>query len=347
MSARALRHLEDFLERKHPGFADDPALHAEARALSEAYTTGQPFSPHAAGRVAYLAHFGPRAVVAVSHALASTEVPPICVDVGAGSGASSLALLLPASGHAARRVTLVEQSASALQMARELLEGLGDVRVHQGDLHGAPPAAEADLLLSAFTFGELAGSPFDAWRTLERLAPRAGLAAIVDAGDRPRARRLQELRDSLRDGGERGLRVIAPCPHDDICPALLRARDWCHARLPKELPDRLARFARAVGRDDEQMAASFLLLADAHRSPRTNSSHVVVIGEALREKGRVRLPVCGPGGLRFVQALKRHRPVHDAVLELPRGAHLPSALAENIHDHTAHVEEERALRDDT
>jgi hypothetical protein len=103
------------------------------------------------------------------------------------------------------------------------------------------------------------------------------------------------------------------------------------------LPEKLARFARAVGRDDERMAASFLVVAPAEGAPRDPA--VLVIGDPLVEKGRVRVPVCGPGGLRFVQALKRHRDAHDALATLPRGAMLPGSLAQGARDHTAHVEE--------
>src|SRR5690606_20844791 len=50
------------------------------------------------------------------------------------------------------------------------------------------------------------------------------------------------------------------------------------------------------------------------------SAVVRVIGEPRVEKGRVRLPVCGPAGLRFLQALKRERPLHDALAAVERGS---------------------------
>lgn len=337
--ALALKHLEDFLEREHPGFADDRALHDEARALSVAYTTGQAFSPNAAGTLAYLAHFGPRAVVATAHALSFVSVPASCVDVGAGSGAASLALFFAG----ARKVSLVEQSAPALALARRLLEGLGEVRAMPWRVEEAPPVPDARLLASAFTFGELAGEPLETWAVLARLAPRATTTVLVDAGDRPRARRIQELRDALLAGGhlEGGREIKAPCPHKDPCPALARARDWCHTRIDKQLPERLAHFARSVGRDDERMAASFLVVS-SEGGPRP-APGVLVIGDPLVEKGRVRVPVCGPGGLRFVQALKRHREVHDALRALPRGGRLDAAVARDVRDHTAHIEDAAAL----
>lgn len=323
--ADALAHLDAFLERVHPGYAEDDALHDAARALSEAYTTGRAVAPDAAGSVAYLAHFGPRAVVAAGNALASVRVPGMCVDVGAGSGAGALALAF--SG--ARRVTLVEQSTHALALATRLLAGLCDVRSVSQRLEDARPV-DAELLLSTFTFGELTGTPMEAFEAVRRVSPQARISVLVDAGDRARARRLQELRDHL---AATDATILAPCPHREPCPALVRPRDWCHARWPKDLPERLARFSRAVGRDDERMAASYLVVGDG---PPAEPS-LLVIGEAHKEKGRARVPVCGPGGLRFLQALKRDREAHDALLALPRGARVPASAVTDVRDHTGHV----------
>lgn len=349
----ALAILEAFLEKERPGFASDKRLHDEARALSIAYTATdevRTFSNDAASTLAYLAHFGPRAVAAVSHALAFARVPPMCIDVGAGSGASALALVVAG----ARKLTLVDTSAPALAMAKKLLSFAsgrvaGGVEVRTVVAAVSAPATaksaehaidrEAALLLSAFAFGELEGEPGDALAALGRCAPNAKALVIVDAGDRPRARRLQTARDALvnsevvHDLRARGLVVRAPCGHVEPCPALVRERDWCHARIAKDLPDKLARFARAVGRDDERMAASFLVLDDHPRE----SDGIVVIGDAHKEKGRVRLPVCGPGGLRFLQALKRDRKAHDALLDVPRGSRLPLAAAGDAREGTGHV----------
>lgn len=342
---RALAHLDAFLERAHPGFADDPGLHGEARALSEAYTTGRTVSAHAAGSLAYLAHFGPRAVVSSWHALSATQVPQTALDVGAGSGAASLALLVAG----ARRVTLVEQSATALALAERLLAGLGEIRAVPQRIEDARPV-DAEILLSAFTFGELHATPSETFARIAGLAPRAQSVVLVDAGDRRRARRLQELRDTLV---QEGRDILAPCPHRDRCPALMRARDWCHARHAKELPERLARFARAVGRDDVRMAASSLVVAGAgSRAARDTAptgptsdarARLLVIGEAHKEKGRARVPVCGPGGLRFLQALKRDRAAHDVLLDLEHGARLELEERRDRRDQTAHITSPDAL----
>lgn len=335
---RALARIEGFLDVKAPGWEKSRALTERARALSERYTRGDAVVPgDEVADWAYLAYFGPRAVCATAAALAQagTAVTGIVVDAGCGSGAA--ALLLAEAG--ATRVVGIELSERALAVARALV---GDkLRAVCAPLERAPATAEATLVSSSFAFGELPGEPLEALGALERLGGARARVLIVDAGDHAHARRLQEAREALRAAPPSGRSVLAPCPHDDACPALLRARDWCHSRTPKALPPRLSAFARNVGRDEAQMAYSSLLLgAPGAGGPRARQG-VLVIGEAHKEKGRARLPVCGPAGLRFVQALKRDRSAFDALLALPRGVLLPEAVAEGAAHGVAHVDGSR------
>ncbi len=357
--AQVLARLEAFLLARHPSFARDPVVIETARTLSVGYTEHRRIDEDAAGSLAYLAHFGPRAVVAVAHALralpdaaSGTLGGAHVVDFGCGSGASSL----PWIAAGVRRLTLVDRSARALELAVALLRWLAPdavVDVIRADVlavgapgvgpgarppvvAAAPAVRHATHVGAAFVVGEwsaedAAPAALTAW--LERAAPQARSFVLVDAGDHPRARRLQQLRDDWVVRADRT--VHGPCPHRDPCPALTRARDWCHDVVDKALPTHLAAFARAVGRDDRAMAASWLSVSRAAALAPT-LDELVVIGEPQRDKGRVRLPVCGPRGLRFVQALKRHRGAFALVSELPRGMRLPVPPAEGD---TAHVDD--------
>jgi len=316
----ALAHLEAFLAREAPGFEHRRDLADVARGASVAYTETRAIDLDVAADLAYLAHFGPRAVVAVARAVAALPANrPVdhVVDLGAGSGASALAWAFAG----ARRMTLVERSGPALALAKRLLAGL-DVTVdaRAADVLQAPPVPGASHLSAAFVVGELADD-VDVAALCERVAPGAAVV-VVDAGDRPRARRLQHLRDGLvrRDD----VVVFGPCPHRDPCPALVRERDWCHDRVDKGLPDRLAAFARLVGRDDLHMSLAWLCWGRGHPG---STPGVVVIGEPRREKGRARVPVCGPVGLRFVQVLQRDKALFRRALALPRGTRLPTPAA--------------------
>lgn len=337
MSARqALERIDQFLAERHPGFERDPQLAQEARRLSEQYTAPDADAAlHAASSVAYLAHFGPRAVAAVAHATrAWPRAPRTCIDVGAGSGASALALLTLGVD----RVTLIERDAQALRIAKALLAPFSErVRLVEASVESAP-VVDAEGIASAFSFGELALPPRESFALLERIAPRAQMALLVDAGDHARARRLQELRDALVFEEKP---IAGPCMHRDPCPALVRARDWCHDRIEKHLPPRLAQFSAAVGRDAEHMSLSWLVVAE-----RTQPDAIVVIGEPIKDKGRARIPVCGPGNVRFLQALKRHRDAHRALLDLERGTRLsPTLRARSTTDlsGTLHIEDPAIL----
>ena len=301
----ALDALDAFLERAAPGYADSAVLADAARRISVDYTQTRQIDEDAAASVAYLAYFGPRAVVALARALRSVpgSAPPTHVlDVGAGSGASALAWL--AAG--AKKVTLVERSAKALALAKQLHAGK-PVELRAQSLFDASGNGEVTHLSASFVVGELP-TDTDLPGLFKRLAPNAQHTVLVDAGDQPRARRLQHLRDVLVLDG--AVVVHGPCPHREPCPALIRERDWCHDRVDKTLPPRLAKFARKVGRDDAAMSLSWLAFGPGAAA--TTPDGIVVIGEARAEKGRLRVPVCGPGGLRFLQVLKRDKAAYRA-----------------------------------
>lgn len=329
----ALLWLEQFLEKQKPGFADDARLVDAAKKLSEAYTQKgeRALDDDAAASLAYLAHFGPRAIVAVSRALRAlpADARGVVVDVGAGSGASALAWALAG----AARVDLVERSQGSLDLAKKLL-GFGggtNFTTTRAAITDVSPNKEASVLSAAFVLGELKEMP-----ELRKLAPNARDAVFVDAGDHARARRLQALRDVLVQ--DAGVVVYGPCGHRDPCPALVRERDWCHDRVAKALPERLARFAKNVGRDEQKMSLSWLAFGKAAPGQAVARNDIVVIGEPLREKGRVRLPVCGAGGLRFVQVLKRDKAAHDVVRDLERGQRLAGRPADSATTNDATTE---------
>jgi hypothetical protein len=327
----ALLALEKFLLRVKPGFATDHRVVDEAKRLSLSYTETRAIDDDAAASLGYLAHFGPRAIVAVARALRSLpEQQPVVVDVGAGSGASALAWLCAGAKH----VSLIERSGASIELARKLLDGRA-FSTTKGLAADAPANPAATLVSSAFTIGEWPDD-VDVRAAFARLAPRARDVVVVDAGDRPRARRLQHLRDELVQ--DAGVVVYGPCGHRDPCPALVRERDWCHDRVEKGLPPALARFAEHVGRDDRWMSLSYLAWGTGTA---TAAAAVVVIGDPGKEKGRVRAPICGPAGLRFLQALKRDRAAFDVVVDLERGARLPVPAA--IDGDTWHVADPQEL----
>ncbi|MFZ9886347.1 MAG: small ribosomal subunit Rsm22 family protein [Myxococcota bacterium] len=324
ITAAGLTLLEAMLDEERPGWAQDMGLVSRAQSLSLGFTEEQrSLTPAAKDDVpyAYLAYFAPRTLAAVSASLGGGPVPERIIDLGAGTGALSLAFALAGTAH----LTLIDHDPHALEVARRLLArvpGKIQIETHCTTVETATPWHHETTVASAFTLGELATHDDGGahWQLLLRTAPSANRFFLVDAGDYRRARRLQELRKAAL---EAGWHVAAPCPHEEPCPALERARDWCHLRAPRRLTERLGLFAAATGRDPQEMAFSHLDLWRHLDQPAQDG--LLVLGEPRKEKGRVRLPVCGAGGLRYVQALKRDRRAHDGLLSLERGTRL-SAL---------------------
>ena len=332
---RAQATLLHFLDRHAAGWADDPRTIAGARALSAGYTAGERRTPPLTGplRTAYLAYFAPRTLSAVGAVLAPLGPLSSVVDVGAGLGAGALV----AVAQGARAVFLHDHDPRALDSAEALLRSYAEpVQLQRGSLDDAlARAGSSDLLLFAFSLVEIAAHHRDADAFFERIlaAARRCPVVIVDGGDRHSARIVQTLRDLAVDAG---ITIRAPCPHTGPCPALSRKRDWCHTSVPRLDAPRRRAFARAVGRDDARMALSYLVL-----DPESSAApHAVrVIGEPRKEKGRVRLPVCGPDGLRFIQALNRHEAAADALRQLPRGQPIDTLPGDDRREDVCHVQQ--------
>lgn len=336
--------LESYLDARFAGWDQSPSTVEAAQRLSEGFTRAPdeltPWLGQPTFQAAYLAYFVPRAIAATAHVIGPALRffrPMHVVDVGAGTGGAAFICALAG----AARLTLIDRDESALRIARQLLQQLPtppSLDTYAEDVQETKrKALAADTLVSSFALGEFLNvtSPNDVLVRLTELAPAATRWIFVDAGDRHRARGLQTLRQTVLDAG---YKVLAPCPHDDICPALSRTKDWCHTRVPRWLRPRLAEFARRVGRDETQMNLSYLVVErQGVTSPATPSNTLRVIGTPIREKGRVRLPVCGPQGTRFVQSMKRFRVLHDRLITLDRGARFSLAGAA-LRGDTLHVE---------
>jgi hypothetical protein len=340
----AYARIESLLDVLQPDWEDDPALIKAAVALSAGLTSEDaPKSGYVGAKktaAAYLAYFAPRGVAALAAVWRSLGDPDpgpnTTVDLGAGSGAA--ALFLGARG--AERVHLVDRDAAALSLAQRLLEESPAFAFTTRDMASviAQPIA-GHRVISAFSVGEWNMSPEQVLHLLERGFPGATQWILIDAGDKAHARPLQELRALAL---ESGYQVLSPCPHQDACPALERARDYCHGRAPRALTPRLRRFAEATGRNAEAMAFSSLVLSSKEAAP--DRPGIRVIGELKREKGRHRLPICGPHGLRFLQVLTRHKEAKRALAQLERGQDLNPALLQTMRDRTAHATDPELLR---
>lgn len=241
------------------------------------------------------------------------------LDLGAGLGATSLGAItaLRRAGVAGEiAVTLVDQDATGLAVARGLLSRVPGVHVHTraGDA-AQSPGERFDLILIAQTVCELdrAAGPADrvarhaAWlrRLVTQHLTESGAIVVVEPALSGPVRHLMAVRDALVDAG---LRPLAPCTHALACPMRADPKGWCHERRDVDLPSWLVPVARAAGLRWEGL--TFAVLA-FRRDNHGGVDGWRVVSDALESKGRVDRWLCGveagAGVVRRVGRLNRHR----------------------------------------
>jgi SAM-dependent methyltransferase len=263
---------------------------------------GTPYLADDELRGEYAREIAPRTEAALARVLeevwgAPGAAPPLrAIDLGAGTGAV---------GRTLRR--RFGEALEVVEVDRTAAPGM--VRVN---LAVELPAAERtfDLVVAAHLLNELfVDRPaaerlaLRARRVLawaERLMARSGRLILLEPALRETSRELLALRDQVLAAG---LHVVAPCFWTGPCPALARDRDWCHDAAP--VPSR------------PRVDFSYLVLAREPIPPRPFHR---VVSDPLREKGRLRLFVCGPEGRYPLIRLSRHRgPNNEALDRVGRG----------------------------
>ncbi|MET0389124.1 MAG: small ribosomal subunit Rsm22 family protein [Polyangiales bacterium] len=265
------------------------------------------------------------------------------LDLGAGLGATSLgvARFAALSGKAdSLEVCALDIDPEALELYAELAR---DVRTLPGapitlqtyahDLtSGRLPAAARgpfDLIVTGFALNELAadGSQGDALQRIlayAELLSEDGSLIILEPALRETSRALHALRDRL---GARAASpfVFAPCLHTAPCPMLARERDFCHERIPYELPPSLAALAASAGLRERDLTYSYLTLHRQARSlrelgdaaaPGSDPARLYrAVSGQLASKGKREVWLCGPSGAPRAMRLDRHARDHNAAFE--------------------------------
>jgi ribosomal protein RSM22 (predicted rRNA methylase) len=145
------------------------SLSAGVQRLMDAYRSGEvPAAPVLASRrdvAAYAAYRMPATAAATGAAFRQLRLalpawsPVSAADFGAGTGGASWSIAAQIAGPL--RLTLLEQSAEAIQLGRSILAGsaaaaLRDAEWRPWRLDQAPPELSADLAVAAYVLGELA-----------------------------------------------------------------------------------------------------------------------------------------------------------------------------------------------
>lgn len=284
--------------------------HAAAR-LSDAYRGRQSSGAAVTGAEdvsAYLLTRLPATYAAIARVLAEAAdiadfAPRSLLDAGAGPGTASWAAA--AQFPALLKIVWLDRNRHLLEMATRLgaranHPALAGARALVGSL-AAPPLGDGrfDLVTAAYAVTELGDSEVVP-AALGLWARCSGLFVIVEPG-RPRDyARLMTVRTALLADGAR---MVAPCPHEKVCP--LPEGDWCHfaVRLSRSRAHRQAKGA-SLGYEDEKF--SYLIVARPGVALRLPAARV--IKPTVVRKFEVELPLCAAGGLE-----DRHAPSRDGI----------------------------------
>jgi ribosomal protein RSM22 (predicted rRNA methylase) len=245
----------------------------------------------------YDAEIAPRTFAALAWILDTVPLPRPgrVLDLGAGTGAAGRAI--------ADRWPGVEL------VAVDQVAGPGIV---QADVTHAtfPRGVEGrfDLLVAAHLLGELSLEVDGRARLVadwcRELLADDGHCILIEPALRLTSRALLAVRDHLVASG---FFVASPCLWQGPCPALVRERDFCHAS------------AAPIAQGRSRVDFSYLVLARPGR-PCGDTRLFRVVSDPMKDKGRLRLFVCGGIGRVLVTRLDRDRsPGNRAFDRLERG----------------------------
>ena len=342
------------LEALFPGSPHE--IGGAVRALSEDYVRGEgPAVDSKARRAAYGRYYLPanylklhlplRELSLLERADLARRKEVRVLDLGSGPGTFLLSAIgyLADQGAAPSSIDLIAcdrdrdflGAAKALvpAWAREKLPGAGArfLALAQ-DLFAPLPESAAregfDLIVLGNALCEWADgrcTPAEAATQVRRLLAllrEEGALVLLEPALRRTSRFLLATRDALLAGG--GVHLYSPCLHEGPCPALVRSRDWCHERLPWDLPPALAALDRIAGLEKDALAFSYAVLRRSEGSLRDS---FLVPGPGLGVRGRVVSdPLPERGKSVCASCTEAARLVYFEALQRPPG-HAAAALA--------------------
>lgn len=274
------------------------SLTARVERLIDTYRSGTtPVTPILASPddvLAYAAYRMPATYAVARAALQQLQLgmpdfqPRSLVDFGAGTGGVAWAAsdVWPTLSS----VTLLEQSAAAIELGSRLMRASSSVVLQgaawrQWRLSTSADVVHADVATAAYVLGEL---------TEQKQAELVGLlmasaptVVVIEPGTPAGFARIIRARTALIDDG---FTIAAPCPHEFTCPMLER-HDWCHfaERLDRS---RLHRSVKAGELSYEDEKFSYVA---ATREPARRADARILRHPQLR-KGLVSLELCTASG---------------------------------------------------
>ena len=297
-------------------------LAERAARTSEAYRAGRPSSGvirDADDALAYALTRLPATyaacvtVLAEAARMAPAFMPKSLLDAGAGTGAASWA----ATGVWPRLASLtwLDSSPQFLALAAQLAAAgplaLRAAEPRRADLTSAGPWPKSDLVVASYALAEIAPDRQDSTLT-ELWNACEGALALIEPGTPAGYARILAARTALTAAGTT---ILAPCPHQAVCP--LVSDDWCHfsVRLPRSRDHRLAKGAVAPFEDERfaYLIAARPGIVAAPNQPR-------ILAPPRTAKSGIALKLCGlDGQVEHRLVPKRDKPAYAIARRLDWG----------------------------
>jgi ribosomal protein RSM22 (predicted rRNA methylase) len=276
-------------------------LKRAAAAMSDAYREGRAVTVSPA---AYLVTRMPATYAATYSAL--HELPrglsvESVLDIGAGTGAASLAARARFPN---AKLTMIERAPALAKEARAMLPGSEHIAADAARIDRFP---ERDLIVAAYSLSEI--GPGIALRLWE--SARVALV-IVEPGTPKGFALIRDIRSQLLAAGAH---MAAPCPGSMACP--MADPDWCHfaARVERSSLHRRVK-GGDLGYEDEKY--SYVAL--------TRDPHPPAAARVLRRpqhhSGWIELRACTGTGLQDRRVTKRDRETFREARRAVWGDHL-------------------------
>ncbi len=285
-------------------------LTAAASELSDRYRKQLPverFIASDAHRLAYLAVRMPATFAAIRKTLSSLSSkfqPASLLDLGAGTGAAAWAAA--EAFDSLRQFTLIEQDSQLIELGRTLAqesehEAFRSADWKRANLRGANEFPSHDVVICSYSLGEI--DTASVGKIVQAAWQAAGqVLVVVEPGTMKGFATVRAVRDRLI---EAGAFLVAPCPHQNVCPMLPTQEDetdWCHfsARFDRTSLHRRLK-GGSLGYEDEKfsyiIAAKYSVIPEPAR----------VIRHPLRQPGFTQLQLCTPEGLQTRSITKRDK----------------------------------------
>jgi len=239
------------------------------------------------------------------------------MDIGSGTGASSLATLLFLQEHATW-MTAVDYSSHALAAQKKLFSDCralwpkASLETRVCDARADGLTDSFDLILGSFVVNELFyecnDTALEDWmrKQIERLVP-GGILILIEPAGQKTSERLQRMRNVFRT--DTSIHIVAPCAHRLACPMINSGHGYCHDVRSWIVPDSVTLLNRNMLRSINDLKYSLLALlrTDPLMPVEAPGSDVFrMVAPMNRTKGRlVTRGCCADGQLREIEIQTR------------------------------------------